>query len=87
MNHYELLRYIQLLDRLIKYSFPLPHSFINMYAQCFVQSVQNGRRGIQEELKILRKIWTVYLNDDLIENLRTEVYKFTRIDVDCDLKN
>lgn len=86
MNHPELLRYIQLLDRLIKYSFPLPQSFAQMFATCFNISVSNGRRSIQEELKIFRKIWTPILSQDLIEQLRFEVYKLTRIDIEIGLR-
>lgn len=81
LNHPELLRYIQLLDRLIKFSFPLPSSFVSMYAECYSHSIHNGRKSIQEELKILRKLWTPVLQDELIEAMRHEVHRRTNIDI------
>lgn len=80
------MHYMHLLDRLIKFSFPLPHSFVNMFAQCYLISVQNGRKTQQEELKILRKMWTPHLNDHLIAGLREEAFKLTKIDIEVELR-
>jgi hypothetical protein len=57
-----------------------------MFAQCFRHSIENGRKSIQEELKILRKLWTPILNDNIIADLRTEVFKITNTDIEHNLR-
>lgn len=48
LAHPDLIKYLHLLDKLIKREFPLPTTFTRMYAECYKNAIQNGRKSSQE---------------------------------------